>query len=286
MLETIPDAGVLYIVATPIGNLSDISQRALDVLTTVDLIAAEDTRHSKKLLSHYGINNRLIAFHDHNERKAAQGLIEKLIRGESIALISDAGTPLISDPGYYLVKLARDAGISVLGIPGPSSLITALSISGLATDRFVFEGFLPAKSQERKARFQSSADESCTVIFFESSHRILASMLDMLETIGENRSVVVARELTKLHETVLSGSLADVVECLQSDKNQQKGEFVVLLAAATNNKTSHEVDAEAGRVLGLLMKELPLKKAAKLTSEITGVAKNSLYKKGLEANER
>lgn len=284
MLETISGAGALYIVATPIGNLSDISQRALDILTTVDLIAAEDTRHSKRLLSHYGINNRLLAFHDHNERKAAQGLIEKLIQGESIALISDAGTPLISDPGYYLVKLARDAGIAVFGIPGPSSLITALSVSGLATDRFIFEGFLPAKSQERKTRFESAAGESCTVIFFESSHRILASMLDMLDVIGEKRTVVVARELTKLHETVLSGSLVDVVECLQSDKNQQKGEFVVLLAADADNKSSSEIDAEAGRVLKLLMKELPLKKAAKLASEITGVAKNSLYKKGLEMN--
>ena len=273
--------GVLYVVATPIGNLLDISTRALDVLKTVALIAAEDTRHSKKLLSHYGIAATLLAVHEHNERDVTDKLLRKLAGGEDVALISDAGTPLISDPGFYLVRAARQAQLRVVPVPGPSALITALSVAGLPTDRFVFEGFLPAKQAARQQRLQALATETGTLVFYESCHRICECLADMTACLGTTREATVARELTKTFETIKHGSLAELVEWVQADSNQQKGEFVVLVQGAKARERS-SVDAAAEQVLAVLLAELPLKQAAGLAAKITGLSKNVLYEHGLK----
>ena len=273
--------GVLYVVATPIGNLLDISTRALDVLKTVALIAAEDTRHSKKLLSHYGIAATLLAVHEHNERDVTDKLLRKLAGGEDVALISDAGTPLISDPGFYLVRAAQLAQLRVVPVPGPSALITALSVAGLPTDRFVFEGFLPAKQAARQQRLQALATETGTLVFYESSHRICDCLSDMAAALGAAREATVARELTKTFETIKHGSLAELVEWVQADSNQQKGEFVVLVQGAKARERS-SVDAAAEQVLAVLLAELPLKQAAGLAAKITGLSKNVLYEHGLK----
>ncbi|MGR5064842.1 16S rRNA (cytidine(1402)-2'-O)-methyltransferase [Photobacterium sp. DNB22_13_2] len=274
------DVATLYIVPTPIGNLADITQRALDVLANVDLIAAEDTRHTSRLLTHFSISTRTFALHDHNEQQKADYLIEKLQAGTSIALVSDAGTPLISDPGYHLVNRCRQAGVKVVPLPGPCAVITALSGAGLPSDRFSFEGFLPPKSKGRRDRFQDLADDERTMIFYESPHRITDSLADMLAVLGPERQVVLARELTKTFETIHGAPLGELIDWLGEDSNRTRGEMVLLVAGHRAEK--EDLPADALRTLGLLVKELPLKKAAALTAEIHGVKKNALYKWGLE----
>ena len=275
--------GTLYIVATPIGNLADMTYRAVDVLRQVGSIVVEDSRHSAKLLQHYNINAPIYVLHDHNERENSLKLIEKLRQGIDLALISDAGTPLISDPGHLLVKLAVEQSVKVVPIPGASAAIAALSVAGLPNDRFCFEGFLPAKKQARINRLESLVHESRTLIFYEAPHRIVEALSDMLGVFGGERQVVIARELTKTFETVLRGSLSDILSIVENDENQQKGEIVVLV---------HGAEQEAGfdeqyrdRLLELLMAELPLKKAASLASELTGIRKNQLYERALQLKE-
>jgi 16S rRNA (cytidine1402-2'-O)-methyltransferase len=268
---------MLYIVATPIGNLDDVSARAVQVLKAVDAIAAEDTRHSKSLLNHLGVNTRLFAFHEHNEQQAWSGVIRRLQQGESIALISDAGTPLISDPGYRLVQEAHKAGIKVVPIPGASALITALSVSGLATDRFSFEGFLPSKRGMRRNVLEALVNEPRTLIFYESPHRIMESVETMAEVFGSDRPSAVIRELTKTFETILHGTLGEIIELMLSDSNQQRGEFVVVIEGADLTDRD-EQQAEGERVATILAKELSVKQASALAAQITGVKKNYLYK--------
>jgi len=276
--------GVLYIVATPIGNLDDISLRALAVLKAAPLIAAEDTRHSRKLLAHYGISARLISLHDHNEQDMTDRLLKTLLGGEDVALISDAGTPLISDPGFYLVRAARQASIRVIPMPGPSACIAALSVAGLPTDRFVFEGFLPPRPVARALRLGELAGEVRTLVFYESSHRICASLQAMAECMGRDRQATVARELTKTFETIRDGTLAELVDWINADTNQQKGEFVVIIQGAPARDSV--IDAAAERVLSVLMAELPLKQAAALAANITGLPKNRLYEAGLAIKDK
>jgi 16S rRNA (cytidine1402-2'-O)-methyltransferase len=284
MDKTRDTPAVLYIVATPIGNLDDISRRALQVLEAVPLIAAEDTRHSRKLLAHYGIEARLFALHEHNEQVATAKLLKALLAGDEVALVSDAGTPLSSDPGFYLVRAARQAGIRVVPLPGPSACIAALSVAGLPTDRFVFEGFLPARSTARKQRLSELASEKRTLVFYESSHRICESLADRAENMGGERQATVARELTKTFETIKDGSLEELVSWVQADSNQQKGEFVVMLQGAPARNS--DIDETVERVLTILLAELPLKQAASLAAKITGLPKNRLYEAGLAIKEK
>ncbi len=272
--------GTLYIVATPIGNLSDISERAIQILKEVDLIAVEDTRHSGKLLQYIGISTPMLALHEHNENKKVQNIVDKLSAGTNIALISDAGTPLISDPGYHLVKGALEADISVSPVPGPSALIAALSVSGLPSDAFIFEGFLPNKSSGRLKKLETLAKESRTLIFYEAPHRIVACVQDMLEVFGAQRVAVIARELTKTFETIKNDSLENLLAWVKADTNQQRGEFVVLVQGQEKDKTV--VDSEAEFILNTLMQELPLKQASQLAAKITGIKKNTLYQIGLK----
>jgi len=269
------EVGILYIVATPIGNLGDMSPRAVEVLQRVDAIAAEDTRHSGGLLRHFGITTPMFALHEHNERQKTAALLQRLSAGEHIALISDAGTPLISDPGYVLVRQAHQAGIQVVPLPGPSALITALSASGLPTDRFCFEGFLPAKGGGRRKQLESLREESRTLAFYESPHRILDSLADMVAVFGPEREAVLAREMTKTFETIRHAPLGDLLEWVRGDANQQKGEFVMLLHGA--EKATTGLDPEACRIAGLLAEELPHKRAAALAARISGEKKNALY---------
>ncbi|MCG9695367.1 16S rRNA (cytidine(1402)-2'-O)-methyltransferase [Shewanella sp. Isolate11] len=271
----------LYIVPTPIGNLGDISPRAIDVLNQVSLIACEDTRHSGKLLSHFGIETRKTALHDHNERDRAQWIIQKLSAGEAIALISDAGTPLISDPGYHLVSQVREAGFNVVPLPGPCAAITALCASGLPSDRFSFEGFLPAKEKGRLDKLASLSEDPRTLIFYESPHRIVHSLESIVTALGDERHVVMAREVTKTFETFLSGTAAEVLEKVKSDPNQQKGE-IVLMCHGHRSIEEETVPTVAVNTLKLLSDELPLKKAAAIAAQIHGLKKNALYKHGLD----
>lgn len=275
------EGATLYIVPTPIGNLGDITQRAIEILSSVDMIAAEDTRHTGKLLSHFNIQTKTFALHDHNEQQKAQVLVDKLLSGQNIALVSDAGTPLISDPGYHLVTQCRQAGVKVVPLPGACAVITALSASGLPSDRFSFEGFLPPKSKGRKDKFLEIAKVERTCIFYESPHRIVDSLHDMLEILGPDREVVLARELTKTFETIQGMPLAELVEWVQSDDNQQKGEMVLLIHGYRDSAEA-SLPEEALRSLAILTKELPLKKAAALAAEIYNLKKNALYKWGLE----
>lgn len=269
----------LYIVATPIGNLEDITLRAINTLKQVDLIAAEDTRHSGLLLQHLAIKAKLFALHDHNEQEKSQLLIEKLKSGLSIALISDAGTPLINDPGYHLVKACRENNINVVPIPGACAAIAALSASGLPSDKFSYEGFLPAKTKARQDYLTTLLDEPRTMIFYESTHRLLDTLLDMQTIWGSDKQIVLAKELTKTWETIVNFSILDLINWLQEDSNRQKGEFVLIVEG--NNKTADEIDPKAINTLKLLLKELPLKKAAAITAEIYGLRKNQLYQLGL-----
>lgn len=270
--------GVLYVVATPIGNLEDLSPRAQRVLGEVDLIAAEDTRHAAVLLAHFSIRTPRISLHDHNEAERTPEVIGKLLAGKSVALVSDAGTPLISDPGFGLVRAARAAGITVTPVPGACALIAALSAGGLPTDRFVFEGFLPAKTAARRVRLAELATEARTLVFYESVHRLQESLADMASAFGEERQAVVARELTKLHETILGGTLAELLVWAESDSHATKGEVVVLVAGA--NRHVSETDADA--VLTVLLEELPVNQAAALAAKLTGQKRNALYQRALE----
>jgi len=274
--------GTLYVVATPIGNLDDISARALRILREVALIAAEDTRHSARLLQHFGIQTPLAACHEHNERDQGGRFLARLQAGEDVALISDAGTPLISDPGYHLVRQARAAGFAVVPVPGACALIAALSAAGLPSDRFIFEGFLPAKAAGRRARLEQVREEPRTLIFYEAPHRILERLQDMREVFGADRPALLARELTKTFETLQGLPLAELCEWVAADSNQQRGECVVLVAGWQAPEGEEAVSAEALRVLDLLLAEMPLKRAAALAAEITGVRKNLLYQVALE----
>jgi 16S rRNA (cytidine1402-2'-O)-methyltransferase len=278
------DRGVLYVVATPIGNLQDITARALEVLRTVVLIAAEDTRHSKKLLAHYGIGTPLLALHEHNEREVTEKLLRRLATDEDIALVSDAGTPLISDPGFYLVRAARQANLPGVPVPGPSALIAALSVAGLPSDRFLFEGFLPSKQAARQQRLESLAAASSTLVFYESSHRICDSLRDMADCLGGTRAATVARELTKTFETIMHDTLDGLLERVEADADQQKGEFVVLVAGAPTRERS-VIDEATVQMLAVLLSELPLKQAAGLVARITGLSRNALYEQGLKIKE-
>ncbi|MCE9686032.1 16S rRNA (cytidine(1402)-2'-O)-methyltransferase [Shewanella sp. AS16] len=271
----------LYIVPTPIGNLGDMSSRAIEVLQGVSLIACEDTRHSGKLLSHFGIDTRTTALHDHNERARAQWIVEQLAAGQSVALISDAGTPLISDPGYHLVSHVRESGFNVIPLPGPCAAITALSASGLPSDRFSFEGFLPSKEKARADKLLALKEDPRTLIFYESPHRIEHSLTTMVEVLGGDRQVVMAREVTKTFETFLCGQVSEVLEKVSADPNQQKGE-IVLMVHGFHLSDDEALPTVAINSLKLLCGELPLKKAAALAAQIHGVKKNALYKYGLE----
>ncbi|MGC6406037.1 16S rRNA (cytidine(1402)-2'-O)-methyltransferase [Bisgaard Taxon 45] len=272
--------GILYIVATPIGNLQDITQRALSVFEQVDLIAAEDTRHSGLLLSHYGIKKPFFALHDHNEQQKAHHLVERLQQGQHIALISDAGTPLISDPGFHLVRQCRQAGIKVVPVPGACAAITALCASGIASDRFCFEGFLPAKTKARCDKLQQLAQEERTLIFYESTHRILATLADIEQTFGAERYVVLAREITKTWETIVGDNVASLRQWLMEDANRTKGEMVLIIEGNVKQETD-EIHPQALKALELISQSLPLKKAAAIVAEIYGYKKNALYQYGL-----
>jgi len=271
------EAGILYIVATPIGNLGDISARALEVLQKVDQIAAEDTRHSASLMRHFAIDTPMFALHEHNERRKAEAVIERLQQGKSLALISDAGTPLISDPGYFLVREAHRAGIKVVPLPGPSALIAALSVSGLATDHFCFEGFLPAKSGARRKALEVLAQESRTLAFYETPHRIEECLVDMVTAFGEQRPATLARELTKTFETIRHATLGELAEWVASDPNQRKGEFVMLIEGAPE-RVDEGLDGETQRIATLLAEELSVKQASSLAAKISGEKKNAIYK--------
>ncbi|CAX58030.1 16S rRNA (cytidine(1402)-2'-O)-methyltransferase [Erwinia billingiae] len=276
-------ASTLYIVPTPIGNLGDITQRALTVLAGVDLIAAEDTRHTGLLLQHFAINARLFALHDHNEQYKAETLIARLQEGQSIALVSDAGTPLINDPGYHLVRRCREAGIRVVPLPGACAAITALSAAGLPSDRFCYEGFLPAKSKGRCDTLRELEQEPRTLIFYESTHRLLESLQDMVTVWGPDRYVVLAREITKTWESIQGAPVGELLAWVLEDENRRKGEMVLIVEGFHAEEDA--LPPEALRTLALLQKELPLKKAAQLTAEIHAVKKNALYKYALEQQE-
>lgn len=273
-------AGRLYVVATPIGNRDDITLRAIEVLRQVDRIVAEDTRHSGRLLEHLGIRRPMMSLHEHNEDDAAQRVIEQLQAGQSLALISDAGTPLISDPGFPLIRACREQGIAVVPVPGASALIAALSVSGLPTDRFRFEGFLPRRQQARLGHLQSLRRETATLIFYESSHRVVEMLHDLVQVFGAQRLAVLARELTKLHETIRAAPLGELLDWVEADENQRRGEFVVLLGGAPADAGS--ATSEVDELLRILLAELPLRQAAGLAARITGEKKNQLYRRALE----
>ncbi len=275
--------GRLYIVATPIGNLGDITRRAVEVLKQVDLIAAEDTRHTAGLLSHLGIDARTLSFHEHNEHQRSLQLVEMLLAGESIALVSDAGTPLICDPGYRIVSACRERGIDIVPVPGPSAVITALSASGLPTDRFLFEGFLPRSRVKRQKRLQELSDFRSTLVFYESSHRIRQSLEDMLTLYGEDRRVVVARELTKQYETIIDKPLGQLLQIITDDANQQRGEFVVMVAASGSPVSRQDF---VDRMLQALVEEMPPNQAARIAARISGWPKRELYQLLLELKQK
>ena len=271
---------VLYIVATPIGNFGDITERAITVLREVDLILAEDTRRTKPLLQRYAIGRpKLISFHEHNEEKVSEKIIDRLLAGEKVALVSDAGTPLVSDPGFSLVSAAHDAGIKVVPLPGPSALITALSAGGLPTDQFFFAGFLPAKSTQRQKALEGLYGQVGTLVFYESSHRIVNSLSDCLDVLGDRRAAL-ARELTKMYETIRQSSLKELHAFVSEDKNQQKGEFVLLIEGAEKQKNDPD-QQQVDHLLIIMMEELPLKQSAQLVAKILGLKKNSVYQRAL-----
>jgi 16S rRNA (cytidine1402-2'-O)-methyltransferase len=269
----------LYVVATPIGNLGDMVPRAIEVLQSVDLIAAEDTRHSKRLMQYFNISTHMVAYHDHTGSTQVEFLIDKMLGGQSIALISDAGTPLISDPGYRIVDAALSAGLKVVPIPGACAAISALSAAGLPSDRFVFEGFLSAKQQARQKQLQGLAEETRTLIFYEAPHRLLVCLQDVVSVFGAERIVVMARELTKTYETIRRAPAAELAAWVESDSNQQRGECVLIIHGA--EKTTDD-SGDGRRVFDILATELPLKQAASLAAKISGAKKNQLYQYGLD----
>jgi 16S rRNA (cytidine1402-2'-O)-methyltransferase len=274
-------SGTLYVVATPIGNLQDITLRALEILKSVDAIAAEDTRHTAHLLTHFAIQKKPIAVHEHNEHKSAEQLLARLQAGESIALVTDAGTPGISDPGAVVVDILRNAGMTVVPIPGASAVIAALSAAGIAAPGFAFYGFLPACGAQRRRVLEYLKAQTTTLVFYDAPHRVVESVVDMALILGAERRLTVARELTKTFETFHRCALGEAEAWLQSDPNQQRGEFV-LIVEAPQNKDDDSADKEAERVLQLLLAELPLKQAVKLATEITGAKKNALYERALQ----
>jgi probable S-adenosylmethionine-dependent methyltransferase, YraL family len=271
-------SATLYVVATPIGNLGDLSPRAQEVLRSVAAVCAEDTRHTRPLLAHFGIDKPLVALHDHNEDGIAGRIVARLLGGESLALVSDAGTPLVSDPGFRLVRAARAAGVKVSPVPGACAAIAALSVAGLPSDRFLFEGFLPAKAGARRERLQRLASETATLVFYESSHRIAESLADMAAVFGGGRPAVIARELTKLFETVLDGPLQDLLARVEADDNQRKGEFVVMVQGVGDDEAARL--AEGRRLYARLNEHLPPSAAAKLAAELSGAPRKALYGQG------
>ncbi|MFT7527652.1 MAG: 16S rRNA (cytidine1402-2'-O)-methyltransferase [Arenicella sp.] len=270
--------GALYVVATPIGNLADISHRALRVLADVSCVLAEDTRHSKRLFNHYGISTKLRACHEHNEADLVSWVAAQLNQGQDLALISDAGTPLISDPGFVIVRALRKLGHQICAVPGASSIIAALSIGGLATDSFVFDGFLPAKSAARKTQLANYLEQSRTIVVLESSHRINNCLVDIAEVLGNHRRVVIAREITKKFETVLDGTVAELIERLAQDPDQSRGEFVLMIEGAP---VIEKDQAELGALLRVLLAELPMKQASGIAAKVTGSRKNEVYELAL-----
>ena len=284
MSTTASQQGILYVVATPIGNLGDMVPRAVETLQTVALIAAEDTRHSSRLLSHFDIKTPCIAYHDHSDESRVDQLISKMQEGDSIALISDAGTPLVSDPGYRLVRSARQAGIQVVPIPGPCAMIAALSAAGLPSDRFAFEGFLPAKQVARCTQLQIIAADSRTLIFYEAPHRILETLQDMVQVFGPEREVVIAREITKTFETIKGGKVAELMEWVAADSNQQRGEIVLLVHGASKPEND-AITPEQIHIMRVLLEELPVKQAASIGAKLTGLKKNFLYDWALQQVE-
>lgn len=277
-------ASTLYVVPTPIGNLGDITYRALEVLKNVDLIAAEDTRHTGLLLQHFAIKACLFALHDHNEQQKTEQLLNKLHEGQSIALVSDAGTPLINDPGYHLVRRCRETGIRVVPLAGACAAIVALSASGIASNRFCYEGFLPAKTKSRKDSLQALIEEPRTLIFYESTHRLLESLQDIVAVLGAQRYVVLARELTKTWESIYGASVGALLSWVQEDDMRRRGEMVLIIEGY-KPPAKDVLPAVALRTLSMLQKELPLKKAAALAAEIHGVKKNALYRHALSQHE-
>ena len=273
--------GTLFIVATPIGNLDDITFRAVEILKSVDLILAEDTRHSQKILSHFDIKTPISAFHDYNEREKCTTVIDKLKQGVSIALISDAGTPLISDPGYVLVSAAKKNSVNVVPIPGPSALIAALSASGVPSDSFSFFGFLPSKQNARIKTLKTFISRPETIIIYESPKRILAALTDMLFVFGEAREVCLAKELTKTFETILTTNIPNLISYIASDPNHQKGEFVLLISSS-GKKKQLELDQQLDNLLSVLCSEMGASKAAKLAAKITGIDKKYCYQRAIE----
>ena len=273
--------GTLFIVATPIGNLDDITFRAFEVLKSVDFVLAEDTRHSNKLLLHLDISKTIRAFHEHNEREKTKAIISEIYSGKSIALISDAGTPLISDPGYFLVAQAKKEGLKVVPIPGPTALITALSASGLASDSFTFLGFLPSKQTARVKLLIGLVGRTETIIFYESPKRVLATLTDMQTIFGDSREVCLAKELTKAFETIHTGSIPNLIEYLTIDQNHQKGEFVILISA-TNKIDLAEAEIQLDSLLPILCAEMGTSKAAKIAAKITGIDKKKCYKRAMD----
>ncbi|MHC9509885.1 16S rRNA (cytidine(1402)-2'-O)-methyltransferase [Kangiella sp. M94] len=271
--------GTLFVVATPIGNIEDISARAIRTLKEVNLICAEDTRHSQRLVQHYQIDTPMMSLHEHNEVARIDQIAKRLQEGQSIALISDAGTPLISDPGFKLVRELRQQGHRISPIPGPSAIITALSIAGLATDSFSFWGFLPAKSSGRKQVFNDLSHHSETLVFYESSHRILDCLKDLQEVMGD-RELVIARELTKTFETILSGGVSNLVEKVAADLDQQKGEFVLMVSGCGEKPEAMDLATE--KLMTALLQELPPNKAAKIAAQVSGLKKKVLYQWALE----
>jgi len=279
MSETNLTPATLYIVATPIGNLGDISQRAIDILTQVDVIACEDTRHTGKLLSAFSIKNKTMSLHDHNERQRQDQVATMLQEGKTIALVSDAGTPLISDPGFHLVRHCRSLGLNVSPIPGACAAISALSVAGLPTDRFSFEGFLPSRSGARQATLQALVDEPRTMVFYDAPRRAIDTVRDIVATLGGERYIVIARELTKTFETIHSDTAEKFLEWLEQDANQLKGEMVLIIEGYKAKE--NEISAEVINTLKLLLAEMKPKKACAIAAEIYGVKKNALYEVAL-----
>lgn len=278
------EPGVLYVVATPIGNLSDISPRAIDILASVDLIAAEDTRMTQRLLNHYDLRRPLRSLHAHNEADHSEQFIRLLQEGKSVALVSDAGTPLISDPGFPLIRAARQQGFTVSPLPGPSAVITALSVSGLTCHRFAFEGFLPSKKQARCRALQAVSGEARTLVFYEATHRIVDSLDDMKEVFGAERQACVARELTKTFEQIHTAPLEELCIWIREDANRQRGEFVVMVEGRP--QTDSELSAEDDVLLLALLDELPVKPSSRLAAKITGKPSKSFYQRALELKDK
>ncbi len=275
----------LYVVATPLGNLGDMTQRAVAVLAAVDVIAAEDTRHSRRLLQHYGITTPCIALHEHNEARVAPQLVRRIEGGEAVALISDAGTPLISDPGYTLVRMVQEADCRVVPVPGASALIAALSAAGLPNDRFAFEGFLPAKGGARQRRLEALRDEQRTLVFYEAPHRIISLLEALCQVFGGEREAAVARELTKTFETIRRERLAQLLRWVSADPQQQKGEFVVLVHGAAAVAHDEMTTLSCEQLLAVLLKRYPLKEAVALAAELGGWRRNRLYELAVRMQE-